>query len=129
MLLTDGNGSPEVCTETEVGEEGMVSRGQEGVRTFMVTRFERDTEEGSGCVVFGSGVAERGAFGGVGGSVPLLVSIVSGSVLASGTVLADEMPGESYECLTGEGESTDRLRDGPLREVRLRLGEGKSVSM
>lgn len=95
----------------------------------MVTRFERDSEEGSGCAAFGSGVAGRGAFDGVGGSVPLLVSMVSGSVLDSGTGLADETPGESYESLTDEGESMDRLRDGPLREVRLRLGEGRSVSM
>lgn len=95
----------------------------------MVTRFERE-EEGSGCVAFCSGVAGRGAFGPVGGSsVPLLVAIVSEPDLVPGTGWADEMPGESYESLTEEGESMDRLRDGLLREVRLRLGEGRSVSM
>lgn len=111
-----------------MGDEGIVSRAREGVRTFMVTRFDRE-QEGSGCVAFGSGVAGRGAFGTVGRSVPLLVSIVSGSVLISGTGLVDEMPGESYESPVEEGESMDRLRDGSLREVRLRLGEGRSVSM
>lgn len=101
------------------GEEGIASRGgRDGVRTLMVTRLDRTTEDGSDS---SSEVCLSGVLGGAG----------SQSIFIAESLLASDA-GSSPAPGNPSGEeaaavSTDRLREALLRDVRRRL-EGTLLS-